>query len=219
MGRRTSAAVRLSLASVWVLALCLVVLAPAPVAVQAAAPVLLRDPYLTDVGPTWAMVNLATNSASPAPVVSWGPAGAGCTAPASSATAAFVASFGSGDQQFKAKLTGLQPGSRYCYRVSQSGLDLLGTAPVFTTALAAGATSAFTFAVFGDWGAGTADESKVLARVAAAHPSFIVTSGDNVYNDGTQADYGDLNGGNVFPAAYWPQLGRTIPAFLAAGNH
>src|SRR3989475_35316 len=96
---------------------------------------------------------------------------------------------------------------------------MLGAAPVFTSALASGATDPFSFAVIGDWGAGTTDEANVLSRIAAAKPAFIVTVGDNVYNSGTQTEYGDLRGGNAFGPQYWPQVGRTIPAFPATGNH
>ncbi len=190
-----------------------------PVGVAAAAPVLLRDPYLTDVSTSWAMVNLATDTSSPAPVISWGPAAGNCATPASSVTATYVTSFGINDKQFKAQLSGLQPNTAYCYRVSQAGVDLLGSAPVFTSALASGATNPFTFAVIGDWGAGTTDEAKVLAQIALANPSLILTVGDNVYNSGTQTEYGDLTGGNAFGPQYWPQVGRTIPAFPATGNH
>ena len=203
--------------------LTLVAWTAVPLQARAASPVLLRDPYLTDVSGSWAMVSLATDTQSPAPVVAWGPASGNCTTPPSSVTATYVTSFvdvaGTTGRQFKAQLLGLQANTAYCYRVSQAGVDLLGTAPVFTSAMAAGAGDPFTFAVVGDWGAGTADEAKVMAQIAAARPSFVVTSGDNVYNSGTQAEYGDLKGGNAFAPQYWPQFGRTTPAVAVEGNH
>src|SRR5262249_16868194 len=70
-----------------------------------------------------------------------------------------------------------------------------------------------------DWGAGSTAEANVFSQIAAAAPSFIVTTGDNVYNSGTQAEYGDLTGGNAFAPQYWPKVGRTIPAFPTQGNH
>jgi len=190
-----------------------------PIKVAAAAPILLRDPYLTDATGSSAMVNLATDTSSPAPIISWGPAAGNCASPPSSVTATYVTSFGTNDKQFKAQLSGLQPNTNYCYRVAQAGVDLLGAAPIFTSALGSGATDPFSFAVIGDWGAGTTDEANVLSRIAAAKPAFIVTVGDNVYNSGTQTEYGDLRGGNAFGPQYWPQVGRTIPAFPATGNH
>jgi len=160
-------------------------LAP-PLPAHGASPVLLRYPYLTDVVGSWAEVNLATDTQSPAPIVSWDVATGNCASPPNSATAVYVTTFLTVDRQFKAELTGLQPNTAYCYRVTQAGVDLLGSAPVFTSALASGAADPFTFAVIGDWGAGTTDESKVIGQIAAVQPSFIVTVGDNVYNSGTQ---------------------------------
>jgi Calcineurin-like phosphoesterase/Purple acid Phosphatase, N-terminal domain len=191
--------------------------------VRAASPVLIRDPYLTDVAGSWAMVSFATDTKTPSPVVEWGPASGDCSAPPSSVTATYVTSFtdalGATVRMFKAQLTGLQSNTAYCYRVYQAGVDLLGAAPVFTSALAAGVSDPFSFAVIGDWGGGTVDESKVLGQIAAADPSFLVTTGDNVYNSGTQKEYGDLSGGNAFAPQYWPQIGRTIPAVAVEGNH
>src|SRR2546427_104396 len=96
---------------------------------------------------------------------------------------------------------------------------MLGAAPVFTSALASGAADPFSFAVIGDWGAGTTHEANVLSQIAAAKPAFIVTVGDTVYNSGTQTEYGDLRGGNAVAPQYWPEVGRPVPAFPAAGNH
>src|SRR6185312_4401518 len=203
--------------------LMLVAWTTAPLQVQSSSPVLLRDPYLTDVAGSWAMVSLATDTRSPAPVVSWGPASGNCTAPPNAATATSVTSFadptGMTGWQFKAQLLGLQANTGYCYRVTQAGVVLLGVAPVFTSALASGAADPFTFAVVGDWGGGTTDEAKVMARIAAAKPSLVVTTGDNVYNSGTQAEYGGLTGGNAFAPQYWPMFGRTTPAVAVQGNH
>src|SRR5438128_1310733 len=190
-----------------------------PITALASTPVLLRYPYLTDVTQSWAMVSLATDTLSAAPGGKWGPAAGNCASPPNSVAATFVISFGSTDKQFKAELTGLQPNAAYCYRVLQAGVDLLGSAPVFTSALASGATDPFTFAVIGDWGAGTTDENKVLTQIAAAAPNFIISAGDNAYNSGTQTDYGDINGGNVFAPMYWPLVGKTTPAFMIEGNH
>src|SRR4051812_18805553 len=125
-----------------------------PLSGHAASPVLLRDPYLTDVSGSWAMVSLATDTRLPAPVVGWGSASGNCTTPPIAITATYVTSFvdatGTTGFQFKAQLLGLQANTGYCYRVSQAGVDLLGSAPVFTSALAAGAGDTFTFAVVGD---------------------------------------------------------------------
>src|SRR5690348_7838358 len=97
-----------------------------PFSARGASPVLLRYPYLTDVAGSWATVSLATDTTSPAPVVSWGLASGDCSAPPNSVAATYVTAFGTTDKQFKAHLTGLQPNTAYCYRLMQAGVDLLG---------------------------------------------------------------------------------------------
>ena len=42
--------------------------------------------------------------------------------------------------------------------------------------------------------------------------------GDNVYNSGNEAEYGDLTQGNAFPPQYLPKIGSR-PIFAAQGNH
>ena len=85
-----------------------------------------------------------------------------------------------------------------------------------TTAAAPGAS--YSFAVLGDFGAGTAAEASVMSQIGRSPASFVVTVGDNVYNSGTDAEYGDLSAGNLFPRQYLPALGDR-PIFAAEGNH
>ena len=47
-----------------------------------------------------------------------------------------------------------------------------------------------------------------MSRIGASPAKFVVTVGDNDYNNGTQDEYGDLSGGNVFPLQYLPALGN-----------
>ena len=187
-------------------------------------PVLRRAPYLTDVSPSTATVNLATDTGTPAPIITWDVAGPGCSAPRHAVSALKVASFsgalsGTTDYQFKAAIAGLTAGTSYCYRVTQGGIDLLGTSVAFSTAPVPGSSGAFRFAVVGDWGVGSADEAAVFTQIAATNPAFLMTVGDNVYNSGSQAEYGDLNGGNAFAPAYLPKVGGGTPIFPAQGNH
>ena len=168
------------------------------------------------------MVSFATDTSAPSPVVRWGPASGNCTSPPSTVTATFVVSFAIGGvtgYQYKAPITGLASNTSYCYRVYQSGVDLSGSSTTFKTAPAPGSTTPFSFAVIGDWGAGTSHEANVLSGIADDQPGLLVTVGDNVYDTGTQADYGDLAGGNVFPPPYLPGLGGGTPIFAAQGNH
>jgi len=191
-----------------------------------ASPVLTRYPYLTDATSTSVLVNFATNtpSSTATPVVSWGAAGGSCNTNTVKVNAGITITVATTTEyQYKGLISGLSPNTSYCYRVNQgnSNPDLLGSdaSPTFTTALTAGAGSSYSFAVVGDFGAGTIDENKVLAQVAKSNASFIVTAGDNAYNAGSQSDYGDLSAGNVFGPAYWKQVGAKLPAFPAHGNH
>jgi hypothetical protein len=117
------------------------------------------------------------------------------------------------------QLSGLSSNASYCYHVTQGDKDLLdGNAVPFTTPLAPGDTTPFSFAVFGDFGAGTSDEANVLSQMRASNPDFVVSVGDNAYDNGTQSDYGDVGQGNVFPLKYWP-AGQRTAFFMAQGNH
>jgi Calcineurin-like phosphoesterase/Purple acid Phosphatase, N-terminal domain len=182
---------------------------------------LTRYPYLTDATTTSVTINFATNLASPVPVVTYGESIDGCAGSSVSAAVTPITVSTTAEYQATAVLTGLSPGTSYCYRMSQSGIDLLGTdaSPTFVAPPATGSSPPFSFAVLGDWGAGTPDEANVLARIASSPAKFVMTVGDNVYNSGTQSEYGDLSGGNVFAPSYWKGVGATKPAYLAHGNH
>ena len=187
-------------------------------------PVFRRQPYLTDTTPTSTMVNFASSTNTPMPVVRWDLASGNCLTPPNSVTAAFTVSFAgtvSGTTVFqdKATISGLSPNTLYCYRVFQNGIDLKGSATTFRTAPTNGSTAPFKFAVIGDWGQGTAAQASVFSQIANGAPNFVMTVGDNVYTGGSNAEYGDLSGGNVFPAGYLPKLGGSVPIFAAQGNH
>jgi hypothetical protein len=180
---------------------------------------LLRNPYLTDALATSERLNFATADDSSVPIVTYGasPSCAGSSVQADLVSSIDVAT--RVEYQWTAHLGGLSAGTSYCYRISQGGADQLnGATPTFATPPTAGATAPFSFAVLGDFGAGTTDEMKVLGQIRAANPNFVVTVGDNAYDDGTQSDYGDVASGNVFNAPDWP-LGQAAPWFAAQGNH
>ena len=192
-----------------------------------ASPVLTRYPYLTDATPTSVLVNFATDtkSSTATPVVTWGAAGGSCNTNTVNVNAGITITVGSATEyQYKGLISGLSPNTSYCYRINQSNSspDLLGidASPTFTTALSSGASNPYSFAVLGDFGAGTTDENKVLTQIAKSNASFIVTAGDNDYN-GSQRDYGDLlqPNSNVFGPSYWKLVGPKLPTFPAHGNH
>ena len=191
---------------------------------SASGPVFRRQPYLTDTTPTSTLVNFASSTNTPLPVVKWDLASGNCVNPPNSVTATPVVSFAgtvSGTTVFQDKATigGLTPNTAYCYRVFQNGIDLLGAATTFRTAPATGSVTPFKFAVVGDWGQGTTAEANVFSQIANGQPNFVMTVGDNVYANGSNTEYGDLSGGNVFPAGYLPKLGGAVPIFAAQGNH
>jgi hypothetical protein len=85
-------------------------------------------------------------------------------------------------------------------------------------------TKPFTrFAVIGDFGAGTSQQAAVAYRMAEQKPQFVVTTGDNAYQNGLEHEYRS----NIFPY-YLPQenapakgaaLMNTIPFYMLLGNH
>ncbi len=83
-------------------------------------------------------------------------------------------------------LTGLQPGTRYRYRIRCGG-QVLRQGVSFTTSKPAG--KPFRFAVFGDSGSGEPGQQRLAARIAAANPDLILHTGDIVYPRGAEAGY------------------------------
>src|SRR5258706_1444573 len=79
------------------------------------------------------------------------------------------------------------------------------------------------FAVMGDFGAGTSQQAAIAYRIAQKKPQFVLTTGDNVYDNGLEEEYRK----NFFPY-YLPQdnepakgasLMNTIPFYMILGNH
>jgi len=76
-----------------------------------------------------------------------------------------------------ARLTRLTPGTHYTYTVATDSSALaVGT---FRAAPVRPAT--FTFAVVGDFGSGTKNETAVASMIESWHPDFVLTVGDNAY--------------------------------------
>lgn len=211
----------------------------AQAALPAASPLLTRAPYLTDLTAGSVQVTWATTRQVRG-VVSYGPAG-NCSAKSATATTLANPITVNGVTEYKNSVTvsGLSPGTAYCYRISTGGsspVDLLGgnPSPVFTTLDPPDGTSPFTFAVFGDWGdttnsgsntgATNVNQAGVLSQVAASGARFAVSVGDLGYPGGSQTNYGDLNqtGVNisaVFGPKYWAIPGMSVPAYVVSGNH
>lgn len=81
------------------------------------------------------------------------------------------------------------------------------------------------FVVLGDFGAGTSQQAAIAYRIAEQKPQFVVTTGDNAYQNGLEEEYRV----NVFPYylphahAHAPPTGsalmNTIPFYMVLGNH
>jgi hypothetical protein len=108
-----------------------------------------------------------------------------------------------------ARLTRLTPGKRYEYTVEgESGALATGSfraAPV--------GVSRFTFAVVGDFGSGTSDETAVASLIESWHPDFVLTVGDNAYPMGSK----ELLDRDIFRP--YAQVMRKSAWFPALGNH
>ena len=181
---------------------------------------LRRYPYVTEVVGNSATVNWATDRSQTTGTATWGAVVNGqCTGTSNSVTATRVSiTVGSTSEYQWTAVLNFPSAGTYCYRVKLGSVDLLATdaSPRVTTAASPG--SSFSFAVFGDFGAGTTDQANVMSRIGASPASFVATVGDNVYNSGTETEYGDLTQGNLFPPQYLPAL-KGKPIFAAEGNH
>jgi len=198
----------------------------------ASQPQLTRYPYLTDVvsaGSTFnATINWATDQSQTTAYATYGQGGLeSVTAHKVNGSKTSISVNGVAEYQWKAKVTGLKPGTLYDYRVffNSPVVDLLGVdpSPSFTTPPASGP---FSFAVIGDWGAktNTPDQVNLLSQLAKSGASFILSAGDVAYASGNQANYGDLfqtgtNISDVFAPSLFKNVGDSMPMFGAPGNH
>ena len=179
-----------------------------------------------------AAVNWGTDRSSINGKLTWGPAGTSCAAHSAAATRIGITVNGVAEYQWTAQASGLLVGQSYCYRVylgSSSQVDLLGSdpSPVLKT-LPSSSTTAYTFAVLGDWGQNFADgnshQAALLTQLKKSGARFVVFTGDTGYPSGTQTNYGDLVStgsgiSGVFAPNFWAKLGATMPAYAAIGNH
>ena len=198
------------------------------------SPELRRYPYLTDVVYSYATVNWATDRSRTNGAIRFGRVGReSCTAHTARATRTRIEVNSVPQYQWKARLV-LKQGARYCYRVylgrKSRAIDLLGPdrSPRFRTQIRQGSRAAFSFAVFGDWGAmypeGNVHQANIVSRIASSGARFAVTVGDNTTEGGSQANYGDLHQrgeqvSGVFDPTSWSVAGSSVPIFPALGNH
>jgi Calcineurin-like phosphoesterase len=233
--RRRFPNLRLLVMSLSILALWLVA-ASSGSAASGYSSQLRRYPYLTDVVGPYATINWATDPSQTSGAVRFGKAGSeSCTAHYAPASKTAITVNGVLEYQWKAMLS-LIPGTQYCYRVYLGSspvnqVDLLGSdsAPTFWTQVPSGANQSFSFVVFGDWGqvdsTGTNSyQASVMSLMASSGARFTLTTGDNGYPSGSQANFGDLiqTGANIsaiFGPSFWKVPGASLPIFVTMGNH
>ncbi|WP_164905081.1 purple acid phosphatase family protein [Streptomyces cyaneus] len=204
-----------------------------------ASPLLTRAPYLSDATSTSMRVNWGTSTQTRG-TVRWGPLG-NCTANTATALGLGTPISVNGTTQYQNRVlvSGLSPGTQYCYRVftgDATPVDLLGTnpSPTFTTLEPAGGATPFSFAVMGDWGDTTnsgvndgslnVNQANLWSQLGNSGVRFALSAGDVAYPAGSQTSYGDLNqtGVNisaVFRREYWAYPGQHLPMFITNGNH
>jgi len=203
-----------------------------PAAEAAVAAQLTRYPYLTDVTQGFATVNWATDRSTTKGSLTYGRFGSeSCAAHRVSASKTAITVSGVPEYQWKAKISGLLPNTRYCYRVFLRSTDLLGSddSPTFWSQIPAGVSTPYSFAVLGDWGdtdanGNNAAQADLMSSLASSGVRFVVGTGDTAYDGGTQSNYGDLNQSgyrvsSVFGPDFYAKVGATIPMFNAVGNH
>ena len=112
------------------------------------------------------------------------------------------------------RLTNLQPGTRYYYRLETNGVAILGT-HYFRTFRAPTDASELFFTVIGDWGDSTVPQANVANNQDLADPPLLMTVGDNAYFTGTQANWDE----NAFIPEYRNKILRRAVFMPTLGNH
>jgi calcineurin-like phosphoesterase family protein/hemolysin type calcium-binding protein/purple acid phosphatase-like protein len=194
---------------------------------------LKRYPYLTDLVRSSVTVNWATSPSARPGFVRWGSTRQSCTGNSLRAVRRAIRVNGAPRYQWRATIGGLRGNRRYCYRVFLGSTDLLGGArsPRFRAQVPRGSRKRFSFAVFGDWGlvgrnGRNAHQANVMRQIARSGVRFAVTTGDVPYSTNqprgsSDTPYGDLvyRKSAVFKWSFWGRAGRSIPLFVAPGNH
>jgi hypothetical protein len=183
-------------------------------------PVLARAPYVTDLAQTSAVVTWATNpningtlyfgplgdcQASSVPVVQ------GMVTPvrvSPNPPSTYASRY---DYQSSVPVTGLTPGTTYCYEVfgsDSTAVDLLPASQpygTFTTldSASVSSTQSLTFDVVGDLGETSdrgsnsptsinSNQAAIDSLIGSSQARFLIAVGDIAYNDGGNYNYGDL---------------------------
>ncbi|NVB85314.1 MAG: metallophosphoesterase family protein [Kofleriaceae bacterium] len=172
---------------------CVCVLAAAGVA--DAKPAMLKGPYLQDLAPTSITVMWELESPEPATLTVEGPGGKRSQQV-------------SAERIAEATIDGLQPSSRYRYKVDVGGETWSGE---FATAPPEGKDVPFSFIVVGDSRGGIDQHRRVVNRMAQEVPDFVLGTGDMV-DEGFRQDqwqqFFDVENKFLRDNVYFPALGN-----------
>jgi acid phosphatase type 7 len=124
--------------------------------------------------------------------------------------------------EHKVVLSGLQPNTRYYYRIESANTPLAGddAGHYFQTAPVPGSTQAIRAWVIGDFGKASQGQADVrdsyLAFEGGQHTDIWLWLGDNAYDSGTDQEFTD----KVFhPTAGYPSIFPRLPFLPTPGNH
>jgi len=173
---------------------CICVLAVAGVA-AADSPRMVKGPYLQDLAPTSITVMWQMEPQVAARLIVDGPGGQR------------VQDI-KGDRITEAQIDGLEPSSRYRYRVEAGGQTWQGE---FATAPPVGKDIPFSFIVVGDSRDGVEQHRRVVNRMAQEVPDFVLGTGDMVdegYRQEQWQSFFDVENNMLRDNVYFPALGN-----------
>jgi 3',5'-cyclic AMP phosphodiesterase CpdA len=162
---------------------------------DAGAPRMLKGPYLQDLAPTSITVMWQLDEMIPAKLTVTGPGGEHVQ----DVGAAHIA---------EATVDGLEPASRYRYKVEAGGQTWEGE---FATAPPVGKDVPFSFAVFGDTRNGTEQHRRVVERISQQVPDFVLGTGDMVdegFRQEQWQQFFDVESRLMKDNVYFPALGN-----------
>lgn len=161
----------------------------------AAAPKMLKGPYLQNLAPNSISVMWEMDTAVPAKLTVIGAGGEKVIdVPA--------------DPIAEGRVDGLQPAKRYRYRVEAGGASWEGE---FATAPQVGADVPFSFVVFGDSRNGIEQHRRVVERASQEVPDFVLGTGDMVdegYRQDEWQQFFDVENTLLRDNVYFPALGN-----------
>ena len=177
-------------------------------AIPAVSENLVWKPYLQQLSDTRVIILWTTHTGSN-PTVRYGPQFNDLPTVAAGSSQPMA-----GVRLHRVELSGLQPDTTYYYKIYTEGEDLLPYEQLFfRTAPLTGSATPFTFIVLGDYGQNSASQKRLRDQMRRDSFNFILTTGDNAYEDGTYAEFHT----NVF--LIYQELFSKTALFPALGNH